>query len=89
MRMWKSGILGGSEATERVCRTSGWRELADMIWPRKCVVCGDLLEVHERHVCSSCLADMPMTYFWSWRNNPAEQILWGRTFLEGVVSLFY
>jgi len=90
--MWRSGLIGAGDpaGTDRaVDWVSGWRELADMIWPRKCVVCGELLEVHERHVCSSCMTDMPMTYFWSWRNNPAEQILWGRTFLEGVVSLFY
>lgn len=67
----------------------GWYELADMVWPRHCGVCGEILDVHEKHVCTRCLADMPRTYFWSWRGNPAEQILWARTYLEGVVSLFY
>lgn len=69
--------------------SGGWKELADMVWPRRCVVCGDFLDVHEKHICAQCLADMPRTYFWSWRDNPAEQILWARTYLEGVVSLFY
>lgn len=45
--------------------------------------------MEERYVCAECLKDMPLTYFWSWRGNPAEQILWARTYLEGVVSLFY
>ena len=67
----------------------GWLELADMVWPRRCGVCGDFLDTEERHVCTECLKDMPLTYFWSWRGNPAEQILWARTYLEGVVSLFY
>ena len=67
----------------------GWQELADMVWPRRCGVCGDFLDTEERHVCTECLKDMPLTYFWSWRGNPAEQILWARTYLEGVVSLFY
>lgn len=67
----------------------GWKELGDMVWPRKCGVCGDFLETDERYVCAECLADMPLTYFWSWRENPAERMLWGRTYLQGVVSLFY
>lgn len=67
----------------------GWLELVDMIWPRRCGVCGDCLDTDERYVCAECLTDMPLTYFWSWRNNPAEQILWARTYLQGVVSLMY
>ena len=60
-----------------------------MVWPRKCVVCGEFLQTDERYVCAECLADMPLTYFWTWRENPAERMLWGRTYLYGVVSLFY
>ena len=52
-------------------------------------MCGGFLDTEERYVCAECLKDMPLTYFWSWRANPAEQILWARTYLEGVVSLFY
>lgn len=67
----------------------GCRELADMVWPRKCTVCGEFLETDEKFVCRSCLADMPRTYFWSWRDNPAERILWARTCFRSVVCLFY
>lgn len=67
----------------------GWLELADMVWPRRCGVCGGFLDTEEMYVCAECLKDMPLTYFWDWRGNPAEQILWARTYLEGVVSLFY
>ena len=67
----------------------GLQELADMVWPRRCGVCGGFLRTEERYVCAECLKDMPLTYFWSWRGNPAEQILWARTYLMGVVSLFY
>ena len=47
-----------------------------MVWPRRCGVCGGFLDTEERYVCAECLKDMPLTYFWSWRGNPAEQILW-------------
>ena len=52
-------------------------------------MCGEFLQTDERYVCAECLADMPLTYFWTWRENPAERMLWGRTYLYGVVSLFY
>lgn len=32
---------------------------------------------------------MPLTYFWNWRENPAEKILWGRCRFETVSSLIY
>ena len=47
----------------------GWKELGDMVWPRRCVVCGEFLQTDERYVCAECLADMPLTYFWTWRES--------------------
>lgn len=36
----------------------------DFLLPRECVVCGRELLVNEKHICTGCLDDMPMTYFW-------------------------
>lgn len=63
--------------------------MLDLLYPRKCVVCGEVLDESEDHLCSGCLQDMPLTYYWTWRENPAEKILWGRTYLQSVVSLFF
>ena len=65
------------------------KEFAELLFPRKCCVCGQELEMDEQHICRNCLSDIPYTYFWKWRENPAEQILWGRTYFQNVVSLFY
>ncbi len=37
--------------------------LTDLILPRRCLVCGSVLALHERHLCISCLADLPRTGF--------------------------
>lgn len=68
---------------------TGFKKLADMVYPRVCPVCGRELAVDERHICTECLADMPLTYFWQWKDNPAEKILWARARFERVVSLFF
>jgi len=63
--------------------------LLDLLFPRRCAVCGRTLETEEQYLCEGCLKDMPLTYFWNWRENPAEKILWGRCHFETVSSLFY
>lgn len=74
-------------------RSSDWREgmkmLLDMVYPRECPVCGDELSPQETHICRECLSDMPLTYFWKWKDNPAERMLWARTRFDRVVSLFF
>lgn len=43
--------------------------LADWILPRECAVCGDRLNISEKHICINCLADMPYTMFWQEKRN--------------------
>lgn len=44
--------------------------LADLVLPRVCVVCGRGLLPCEKHICLSCLADLPETHFASMGHNP-------------------
>ncbi len=37
--------------------------LADLLFPRTCIVCGRQLSLRERHLCIYCLSDLPRTYF--------------------------
>lgn len=46
------------------------RALADLFFPRVCLVCGSRLGIHERHLCLSCAADVPYTHFWRQPHNP-------------------
>ena len=47
-----------------------FRALADLLFPRACLVCGSRLGIHERHLCLSCAADVPYTHFWRQSHNP-------------------
>lgn len=67
-----------------------WLRLVwDLFFPRFCAVCGRELLVRERHLCLECYAGLPLTYFWRIRDNPAEEVFWGRIRTERVYSLFY
>ncbi len=42
----------------------------EVMLPRVCVVCGQRLNLDEKHICLGCLADMPLTRFWERKHNP-------------------
>lgn len=46
------------------------RALADLLLPRRCLVCGRKLHVREEHICLYCLSDLPQTYFHTMGHNP-------------------
>ena len=66
-----------------------WRAVADLLFPRCCEVCGRELLLYERYLCLGCLAEMPLTYYWLYRDNPAEVVFWGRSYVDRVWSLFF
>ena len=75
-----------------------WRALGDLLMPRRCPVCGEVLEtLHEddgtdgllAHLCPACAEDLPETFFWGWDENPAEQNLWRRVGIIHAASLYY
>ena len=47
-----------------------WRELTDLLMPRTCLVCGAPLGAQEAHLCLSCEAHLPLTYYWERPHNP-------------------
>ena len=47
-----------------------WREMADLMMPRECLVCGRTLGAAERHLCIWCAADLPLTYNWERTHHP-------------------
>ena len=46
------------------------RAAGDLLLPRACLVCGQRLGLHERHLCLSCAADVPFTRDWIQPHNP-------------------
>lgn len=48
---------------------TAFKALADLLVPRKCIVCGEKLTLVEEHLCRWCRDDMPLTRFWQVRHN--------------------
>lgn len=48
----------------------GLNALLDLFIPRRCIVCGNVLDSGERLLCEDCLDDIPKTYYWFRKNNP-------------------
>lgn len=75
------------------------RALADLLMPRRCLVCGEVLETRRvapaegkglpDFLCPSCAEDLPETFFWGWQENPAEQHLWHRVGIVQAASLYF
>lgn len=43
--------------------------LADLVLPRRCIVCDEKLELDEEYLCTHCCSDMPLTRFWQLKHN--------------------
>jgi ComF family protein len=63
--------------------------LFNLFFPQVCPVCGVLLVGGESHICLKCLSDLPLSYFWSWRDNPAEVLIRERVELVAAASLIF
>ncbi|MBR5924715.1 MAG: ComF family protein [Bacteroidales bacterium] len=58
-----------------------WRNIADLIMPRFCLVCGKLLDsglpgedgTGNEHLCRECWKDLPRTRYWKVRENPMAE----------------
>lgn len=59
--MWGMDLLRGM--------TQSLKAVADLLLPRTCIVCDRRLHLNEEHLCSECLADMPLTRFHMLRHN--------------------
>ncbi|MBE6312010.1 MAG: ComF family protein [Bacteroidales bacterium] len=67
-----------------------WTEhLMNLLYPRLCVACGDVLEMNERHVCTRCLYHLPKTDFHLQRGNEVEQMLSAWFPVERASAFFF
>lgn len=57
--------------------------LGDLFLPRRCLVCGRVLGMRERHICLYCAADLPLTWYWQRTHNPMADRLNTRITGEG------
>ena len=65
------------------------KDLVDLLFPRRCCVCEGPLSTGENDICEDCLADLPLTYFWDWAQNPAFERMVRHAPVEAAASLFF
>ena len=54
------------------------RDVASLLFPPRCAVCGEPLARGERTVCTLCRATAPLTGYWREADNPVVRRCWAR-----------
>lgn len=62
--------------------SQGLLQFTELLFPRYCVVCQDKLLQTENYICLRCLLHMPRTDHVTHRDNPMEQLFYGRVPVE-------
>ena len=62
-------------------------DLIDLIFPRRCAVCGEVLSRQERYICLNCLYTLPKIE--AHHKIEIEQAFWGKVDIERATSFMY
>lgn len=62
-------------------------DLIDLIFPRHCAVCGEILSRQERDICVGCLCNLPK--IGTHHKPEIEKIFWGKIDVERATSFLY
>lgn len=60
-----------------------------LFFPRCCLICGRPLAKGEECICTMCNINLPRTNYHLQKDNPVEQLFWGKIPLERATSFFY
>lgn len=65
------------------------KQLLNLFFPKVCVGCKNILVEQEKHVCISCLHDLPITNFHNNDSKVISNVFYGTVVLEHATALFY
>ena len=65
------------------------RDVASLLFPARCAVCGEPLARGERTVCTFCRATAPMTGYWNEADNPVARKCWGLVPVERASGFLF
>lgn len=60
-----------------------------LLFPHCCVACGNPLVRGEECICTLCNMNLPRTNYHLRKDNPVEQVFWGKIPLEHATSFFF
>ena len=64
-----------------------WYDFVNLFYPNRCKACGVDLQKGEEQLCIACRVDLPLSDYWKQKDNPIEQLFWGRVNIEFASSL--
>ncbi|MCK4661965.1 MAG: ComF family protein [Bacteroidales bacterium] len=70
-------------------KTSYIKDFINLIYPETCAACGNVLFNQEKLICTKCLYELPKTNFHLEKDNPVNQIFWGRAEIENATAYYY
>jgi ComF family protein len=66
-----------------------WDDFLSLLFPRLCYACGNHLMRNESLICTECFVAIPRTNYHSIKDNPVEQLFWGRCMIEKAAAFSY
>jgi ComF family protein len=66
-----------------------WDDFLSLLFPRICYGCGNHLLRNENIICTECFVVIPRTDYHLQRENPVEQLFWGRCKIEAAAAFSY
>ncbi len=69
--------------------TSFIDDFLSLIFPRTCEICDNSLYKNEDLICTYCLGRLPFTNWHKDKENPLQNVFWGKIQIEGVSAIFY
>lgn len=66
-----------------------WDDFLSLLFPRICYGCGNHLLRNESIICTECYVVIPRTNYHTLRENPVEQLFWGRCKIESAAAFSY
>lgn len=64
-------------------------DFINLIYPKLCLACGEVLIKNETSICTSCIINLPKTNYHLQKDNPLNKIFWGRVQIELVAAYYF
>lgn len=66
-----------------------WTGLTDIIYPRVCPACDEVLGLEDRDICFTCRHTLPETDYHTFPGNPVAVHFWGKVPLTAATALYH
>ncbi len=63
-------------------------DFINLFYPKLCAACGAHLLQQEKFICTQCLYNLPKTNYHHIKENPVEQVFWGRVDITAATAYF-